>query len=242
MESNALLFVAIFIGVVAFFVLVSLIVAFLRNKKKDADKEDKDIYKFDKRPLSKRDEDEIDQAGKKAENEVSILLREIADQYGCILYEEDICLEDGQYSIEVDHLFLTKGGLFVIETKGNKGTIYGDKQDKVWIAKKPNGKQKKLKNPVLQTSAHVKFITYLCNDFCPKLNPLVIFPYADISKITTCTVHNLSSAKKRIVQACQSNKYDDHMFQCFDGKIKRMIEKHSITKEEHLLKIHKRFG
>ena len=230
---SALLFLAILITL--------LFVLSRRTESRKVKDEDKDIYKFDKKPLSKYDADEIDSAGQKAESEVTKVLKELSDKYGCVLFE-NLCLEDkGNLSVEIDHLLLTRGGLFVIETKGNVGVIRGEKGEKVWIAKKPNGKAKKLKNPVIQTLAHTKFIRKLMDDFYPRMYPIAIFPYADISNIDSNVVFNIPQAVDKIKVACESNKYDDNLFNSYLGKINRMIEKHSITREKHIQNIRERF-
>ena len=172
---------------------------------------------------------------------MSTALKELANSYECFIYE-NLCLEDeNRYSVEIDHLLLTRGGLFVIETKGNIGTITGDINEKVWFAKKPNGKTKKLKNPVTQTLSHTKFLRILMDDFYPRMYPIAIFPYANISSIKSDAVYNLPKAVKKMKTACQSTKYNDELFYNFNKKILSMIEKHSITKEVHLQNLKERF-
>lgn len=238
------MFYIILFSVLALLLIIIIIVFLCSHKKKSKTKKSdygKDVYKFDKRPLSKYDEESIDSAGQKAENAVSNVLNQLSNSYECFLYE-NLCLEDkGKYSIEIDHLLLTHGGLFVIETKGNIGVITGDISEKVWFAKKPNGKTKKLKNPVIQTLSHAKFIRILMDDFYPKMYPIAIFPFADISNITNDAVLDISRAVKKIKVACKSTKYDDDLFNNFNNKILRMIEKHSISKEKHLQNIKERF-
>ena len=155
---------------------------------------------------------------------------------------ENLCLEDeGNISVEIDHLLLTKGGLCVIETKGNIGVIHGDKDEKVWTSKKPSGKTKKLKNPVIQTCAHAAFLRWLLNDFYPKMVPMAIFPNADISNIDSKAVYTLETAIKKIETMCTSTKYNDELLSNFNDKICNAIERHSITKEKHLQNIEERY-
>ena len=67
--------------------------------------------------------------GKSAEEYVSSYLQDIVNECGGYLFN-DYCFEDDDgYSSQIDHILITRGGVFVIETKANKGTIYGDIND-----------------------------------------------------------------------------------------------------------------
>lgn len=80
------------------------------------------------------DELEKQRFGKLGENYVSKHLETIINKFGGYLYN-DFCFEDEKgYSTEIDHILITRGGIFIIETKTNKGTIYGNKDDEYWIS------------------------------------------------------------------------------------------------------------
>lgn len=63
---------------------------------------------------------------------------------------------DGTTS-EIDILFITKKGIFVIESKNYSGWIFGSQNDKYWTICNYNDKWK-LYNPVLQNQGHIKAI------------------------------------------------------------------------------------
>ena len=59
-------------------------------------------------------------------------LEEIVNTYGGYLYN-DFCFEDKYgFSSQIDHILITLGGVFIIETKNMVGTVYGDKDDEQW--------------------------------------------------------------------------------------------------------------
>lgn len=63
---------------------------------------------------------------------------------------------DGTTS-EIDILFITKKGIFVIESKNYSGWIFGSQNDKYWTVCNYNDKWK-LYNPVLQNQGHINAI------------------------------------------------------------------------------------
>lgn len=58
---------------------------------------------------------------------------------------------------EIDILFVTKKGIFVIESKNYSGWIFGSQNDKYWTVCGRNNKWK-LYNPVLQNQGHINAI------------------------------------------------------------------------------------
>ena len=80
-----------------------------------------------------------------------------------------ICLDSSQYhvfnniiipsrsgSTQIDHVVVSRYGLFVIETKDKGGWIYGNRDDKKWTQIFPNGKKFTFQNPIRQNYAHTK--------------------------------------------------------------------------------------
>jgi len=63
---------------------------------------------------------------------------------------------------QIDHVIVSKYGIFVIETKNYKGWIYGSQSQKVWtqvLFKQKN----KFQNPIHQNYKHIKFLQALLN-------------------------------------------------------------------------------
>lgn len=58
---------------------------------------------------------------------------------------------------EIDHLIVSKHGIFVIETKTRNGWIFGREHEKEWTVKFKGGTSK-LKNPLRQNYGHIKAV------------------------------------------------------------------------------------
>lgn len=66
-------------------------------------------------------------------------------------------------STQIDHVIVSKYGIFVIETKNLKGWIFGDEKSKVWTQSFKNGKKYKFQNPINQNYKHIKALEEILN-------------------------------------------------------------------------------
>ena len=64
-------------------------------------------------------------------------------------------------STQIDHVIVSKYGIFVIETKNYKGWIYGSEKQKQWTQAFPNGSKYKFQNPLRQNYLHIKTLAEL---------------------------------------------------------------------------------
>ncbi len=65
--------------------------------------------------------------------------------------------KDGQ-TTEIDAIYLTRKGIFVIESKNYSGWIYGDAHAPDWVATLPHGIKNVLYNPIWQNQGHIKWL------------------------------------------------------------------------------------
>ena len=65
-----------------------------------------------------------------------------------------LLLRDGS-TTQIDHIILSKYGIFVLETKNMKGEIYGEESQKEWAQHLFNI-QNKFQNPIFQNYRHIK--------------------------------------------------------------------------------------
>ena len=94
------------------------------------------------------------------EKRVNQVLRKLGDEY---LIYHDLYVEkkDGK-TAQVDHVVLSKYGIFVIETKNYKGWIFGNETQKNWtqvIYKKKT----RFYNPILQNQTHIRALKAYLN-------------------------------------------------------------------------------
>lgn len=78
--------------------------------------------------------------------------------------------EDGGTS-EIDLVYITQKGIFVIESKNYSGWIFGDEYSQYWTQSLPNKQKNRFYNPIRQNRTHIKWLkNYLGEDvFCYSL-------------------------------------------------------------------------
>ena len=90
------------------------------------------------------------------EKKVSVLLSNLdASEYIVI---NDILIRTNKRSIQIDHIVLSKFGIFIIESKDYKGIIYGNKNSNYFTQYLGNNKYK-FYNPINQNYSHIKIIS-----------------------------------------------------------------------------------
>ena len=100
-------------------------------------------------------------------------LKKFSDEY-LVINDIMIKTKDG-ITHQIDHVVISKYGIFVIETKQYNGYIKGNDYDKRWLIK--NGKKKiYVNNPLHQNYGHVKSLEEILNLPGEKFISLVCIP------------------------------------------------------------------
>jgi len=86
-----------------------------------------------------------------------------------------ITLEHKSSTTQIDHILVSRFGVFVIETKNYSGWIFGDPKNDSWTQVKFNAKYK-FQNPIHQNYRHVQAVQELLN-FLPSsaIQSVVVF-------------------------------------------------------------------
>ena len=198
------------------------------------------------RPFSsvkERNEREAKRYKEAGENLVAKYLQDVVNSYGGYLYN-DFCFEDQQgYSTEIDHILITRGGVFIIETKTNKGLIRGEKEDEWWLCiKKDYQQDKQLKNPIIQNQGHINHLRKMFKNTPPKMTSIVIFPVADITYVSSDIVYDLDDATNKIIELTKSNTYSQEFVERINSQIKQIQDTYSISKEKHIENIKRTYN
>lgn len=95
----------------------------------------------------------------------------------------NVTLKTDRGSTQIDHIVVSKHGIFVVETKFMKGWIYGSQYDKEWTQKFPRSSYR-FQNPLRQNYAHVKALQAIL----PEIDPETIH-----SVISMCGEHKIKT-------------------------------------------------
>ena len=97
------------------------------------------------------------------ERELNIV--QLFGRKGKVLRNVYLPKKNGETS-EVDVIFITQKGIFVIESKNYSGWIFGDEKNQKWTAMLPNRQKNQFYNPILQNKTHVKWMRIMSAKMC----------------------------------------------------------------------------
>lgn len=101
--------------------------------------------------------------GNRAEKGVADILYSLGYDYHIF---NNVMLKTGKGTTQIDHVVVSKYGIFVIETKSHKGTIFGDCNSKMWtqvLFTKSGQKNYPFYSPYLQNYGHLRNLYKLFN-------------------------------------------------------------------------------
>lgn len=109
----------------------------------------------------------------------------IGEDYICYLIEKNIDIYykiirnvyipiDGKKT-EIDILFITSFGIFVIESKNYNGSIYGSEEDFKWTEYFTDNKKYQIPNPIKQNNHHIKFLSEYLNKDLNDFKSYIVF-------------------------------------------------------------------
>lgn len=109
--------------------------------------------------------------GKWGEKRISAKLLSLPDEYRLF---DDVYIEVEGRSVQIDHVIISRYGVFVIETKNYTGWIYGTDRSEFWT-KNMYGNKYQFRNPLKQNYSHMKSLQTLFGIPENKFVPIVIF-------------------------------------------------------------------
>lgn len=87
---------------------------------------------------------------------------------------DDITLEHHGQTTQIDHVFVSQYGIFVVETKNMSGWIFGNEDHAQWT-QKIFKKTSRFQNPLRQNYRHVKTLEALLSIPLTKIHSVVVF-------------------------------------------------------------------
>lgn len=70
----------------------------------------------------------------------------------------NVTLPTANGTTQIDHVIVSRFGIFVVETKNMSGWIFGDEKSPEWTQSLPGGRKFRFQNPLRQNYRHVKTI------------------------------------------------------------------------------------
>lgn len=146
---------------------------------------------------------------------------------------EDIILKRSNGTTQIDHILITRKGIFVIETKDFSGKIIGDEDSKFWL-QKLNFKENYFYSPIKQNYGHVKAVEEIIKRKNVCISLMVFTNKSNIKKVKTETnviqVKNLKKHIKRYKSQIRLSKDEvEELYKILNKKdinSRRAIKKH----------------
>ena len=85
---------------------------------------------------------------------------------------------------EIDVLFITQKGIFVIESKNYSGWIFGNETDRFWTVCLPGDSKNRFYSPILQNRGHIKWLGQYLADETPLFSIIAFSERCKLKKVT----------------------------------------------------------
>lgn len=175
-----------------------------------------------------------------SEEELKLLNR--FGKKGRILRNVYIPKGNGQ-TTEIDLIYITQKGVFVLESKNYSGWIFGNENEKLWTATFPNGEKRRFYNPVMQNQNHIKWLKQYIGTKLPCYSIIVFSERCELKKITVNTV-GIGVVKRNRLFSLLSDNWDrfpdyftDAIISEVFNKLKGCANVDEETKQKHLTDI-----
>lgn len=159
----------------------------------------------------------------------------------------DLLIRNGNFSTQIDHIVISRYGVFVLETKNVHGKVYGSGNAEFWKQYLPdtgyrrygNTKEHQLRNPIWQNEGHIKSLRRLVFGNDIPVYGIVVFPNdmdlyvsADHDVLHMWEVVPCIKQHKEVVLTTEQMRY-------YRRRLLEVISTASSDRVEHLENVHR---
>jgi len=154
----------------------------------------------------------------------------------------DLMLPVAGATTQLDHLVLSRFGIFVIETKNMSGWIFGGADQQKWTQVQKGGKRRNFQNPLRQNYAHVKAVESILEVDLKVLHNFVVFtgsaePKTDMPENVAWELYALG----KLIGARRQIVFSDLQLNAFVEKLQgQALENNSTVRKQHLQNLEKK--
>ena len=154
---------------------------------------------------------------------------------------------DGRTS-EVDLVFVTARGVFVIESKNYSGWIFGNEAHREWTQSLPGGKKNRFYNPIRQNRGHMRWLREYLGADVPLWSVIVFSERCGLKSVTVTSADvrvvkrgDLETAVRGLWDAAPV-RLDAARVRDVHRQLKRLTHASKATKEEHVAQIERQLA
>lgn len=153
----------------------------------------------------------------------------------------NITLATANGTTQIDHIIVSRYGVFVVETKNMKGWIFGEEKSPQWT-QMLFGKKYQLQNPLHQNYRHTKALSELLNIDHKNFFSVVMF-WGDCEFKTKMPPNVLNSSYTTYIKSKTTVIFSDEQVTSIVRAIKQgMLPKNRATHKQHVADLKQRFA
>jgi hypothetical protein len=176
------------------------------------------------------------------EREIAHVLSEGLNYKDYFIFNNITIPSTNNISSQIDHLVISKFGIFVTENKDYKGWIFGSKDQENWTQSLPGGESKfQFQNPIRQNYSHIVALQDLL-PFITKESFESIVVFMDSCELKTPPIENVIHTGELIkcIQKFNQNRISEENLHLIIGKLSYMCQTLDISPSQHIenLKLH----
>lgn len=170
----------------------------------------------------------------------------VADILGATVPDEQYVINDylfvdaGGHSRQIDHIYINRRGIWVIETKNYSGTIYGLEKQREWLQVLANGGEvNKFYNPLKQNYTHIYSLAEIVGRNGIFHNIVCFAGNADLSHVAAknvCGLDGVGYIKVCSTSVCLTTR----QMEMYYNKLLEWQAAHPVSSEEHVASIMKK--
>lgn len=179
--------------------------------------------------------------GARGERKVHIALSSVLDETEYrVLSDLILPIEGG--TTQIDHIVLSRFGIFVVETKNMSGWIFGSADQPKWTQVQKGGGRRNFQNPLRQNHAHVKAVECILNVDPKMLHNLVVFtgsaePKTDMPENVAWGLRDLG----KLMAIRRQTIFTDLQLSAFAETLQsQALENNSAVRRQHLQNLEKK--
>jgi hypothetical protein len=226
-----------------FFTIVLFLRIISRSNKAPKNKKEKTTYSSYAKTLGEISEKSVTQKttcssyakvlGEIGEESVASILKTLPKDY---VVFNDIYLEIKGYSTQIDHVVISRYGVFIIETKNYTGWIFGNDTSEYWTQTIYKNKYQ-LRNPLKQNYAHLKTLQSIFGIEERFYFPIVAFHDRATLKCETNGNVMYFSELKDFILSKHIQRLSDELVNRLSAILMYYSVKNENQKQEHILKV-----
>lgn len=170
------------------------------------------------------------------EKEIAHILAEGLSYKDYFIFNNITIPSEKNGSSQIDHLVVSRFGIFVIESKDYKGWIFGSKEEDKWTQSLPGGKNKfQFQNPIHQNWSHIMSLKSLLPTVSENVYQSIVV-FTGYCEIKTQPIENVVSSKDLvgcILKHTDSKLSEDNLHMVI-GKLSYMCQTVDISLSQHI--------